>query len=147
MDVMADDSFKILVDYGQLNEVRFVSMTCHQIVYCTAVVLHTFLQKYTFHWNFVNNGEKQTTGTVWCSTASLWTKYASYTRWKADYRDCVMFNSFIMDKIHFIHKMKSRLQELCDVQQLHYGQNTLHTQDEKQTTGTAWCSIASFSIC
>jgi len=43
MDVMADDSFKIFVDYGQLNEVMFVSMTCHQIVDCTAVVLHTFL--------------------------------------------------------------------------------------------------------
>jgi len=59
MDVMADDSFKILVDYGQLNEVMFVSMTCHEIVYCTAVVLHTFLQKYTFLCKFVNNGEKR----------------------------------------------------------------------------------------
>jgi len=42
-----------------------------------------------------------------------------------------MFNSFITDKIRFIHKMKNRLQGLRNVQQLHYGQNTLHTQDEK----------------
>jgi len=32
--------------------------------------------------------------------------------------------------------MKNRLQGLYYVQKLHYGQNTLHTQDEKQTIGT-----------
>jgi hypothetical protein len=45
VDMMADNSFKILVDYGEFNEVMFVSMTCHQVVHCTAIVLHTFLQQ------------------------------------------------------------------------------------------------------
>lgn len=44
MDVMTDDSFKILVDYGQLNEVVLISVTRHQVIYCASVILHTFLQ-------------------------------------------------------------------------------------------------------
>jgi hypothetical protein len=89
MDVMADDSFKILVDYGQLNEVMFVPMTCHEIVYCATVVLHTFLQKYTFLWNFVNNGEKQTTVTG-------------------------IYNSFFKNTVHFAYKMKKTASSVYD---------------------------------
>jgi hypothetical protein len=47
-----------------------------------------------------------------------------------------MSNSFILDKIRFIRKIKNKLQGLRNVQQLHFGQNTLHTQDEKQTMET-----------
>lgn len=45
MNMMAYNSFKILVDYGEFNEVMFVSMTCHQVIHCTTIVLHTFLQQ------------------------------------------------------------------------------------------------------
>jgi hypothetical protein len=47
VNMMADNSFKILVDYGEFNEVMFVSMTRHKVIHCAAVVLHTFLQQAT----------------------------------------------------------------------------------------------------
>jgi hypothetical protein len=53
MNMMAYNSFKILVHYGEFNEVIFVSMTRHQVIHCTAVALHTFLQQ-AIHWNVVN---------------------------------------------------------------------------------------------
>ena len=40
-----------------------------------------------------------------------------------------------METVHFAYEMKNRLQGLCNVQELHYGHNTFHTPDEKQTTG------------
>jgi len=46
-----------------------------------------------------------------------------------------MYSSFFKNMVHFAYNMKNRLQGLCNVQCLYYGQNTLHTQDEKHTTG------------
>jgi hypothetical protein len=59
MNMMADNSFKILVHYGEFNEVMFVSMTSHQVIHCTAVVLHTFLQKAKYLYTWLECSEHQ----------------------------------------------------------------------------------------